>query len=145
MAVAVAAAFFARKKVLLWAAWWLVLSNVLTRLWMIGLAEYTFGYAVIDLALLALFVERRRGKGGVLLVPLIWVQIAFMALHLAGALFDFSGLFAGEDRSHAWMEAWLRNRLFELSLAWIIGASTFRLMLKYSTSAQRIARESLRH
>lgn len=144
MAVALATAFFARKVHLRWAMVWIIISNVFYRLWMIGLNDYTVGYAVIDLALLALFLERARQPGGVIILPLVWIQIAFMGVHLSGELFDYSGPFLGAERSHAWVEAWIRNRLFEAELAWIMMAGGLNIAARRSRRAHRWGEKALR-
>lgn len=144
MAAALAAAFFARIKPLVWASLWIIGSFALSNLWQFVLPQYTFGFALIDLALLTLFYERWSARRERVLIPLVCIQIAFMALHVGGTVFDFSGIFFGVERSHAWIETWWRNRLFEASNMWIIGASLFRVLMTMSTSAQRIALEAIK-
>lgn len=144
MAAALAAAFFARIKPLVWASLWIIISFALSNLWQFVLPQYTFGFALIDLALLTLFYERWSTRRERVLIPLICIQIAFMGFHVGGTVFDFSGVFLGAERSHGWIETWWRNRLFEASNMWIIGASLFKVLMSMSTSAQRIALEVVR-
>jgi len=132
MAAAFAAAFFARYKHLTWAVRWIFISFVFTNLWIFTFPRLTFGYAMIDLWLMAIFFQRWRSTRVVKLAPLVIIQGAFMALHVAGALMDFAGPFLGAERTHIWIESFWRNRLFELSNAYIIAVSGLYLAIRYS-------------
>jgi hypothetical protein len=130
---------------LLFAVRWIFYSFVMTRLWRMGLPQFTAGYAVIDLALAYVFVQRwQTHRHGAILWPLMMIQITFLAVHVGGSLVDFSGLMFGAERSHRWVEGFIRNRLFEASNLYVLIMSAGLAAIAGSEKARNLFRKLTR-
>ena len=88
-------------------------------------------YFLVDFALLACF-SRRLLIGKVYIVaPLVIIQLLFFILHLFGSHMNFSTTLFGETYSHGFIYDVVKNRLFELSLFWIIYISADRGLIRH--------------
>ncbi|MEL7486782.1 MAG: hypothetical protein AAGJ87_06155 [Pseudomonadota bacterium] len=99
------------------------------------------GYLAIDLALVGLFFQRWFTKRETLIWPLIAVHGVFVALHFVAEKVDFST--AGYD--HAYVYGFVRNRLFEASLAYITLIAGFRSVLRHNAKLQNAVVKLLSH
>jgi len=75
---------------------------------------------------------------------LIILQIAFLTVHIMGGVLDLSGFYLGAPRSDAWVEAFLRNRLFELGLIFILIVSLCLISISHSRTIRKIVTDTIR-
>ena len=90
--------------------------------------ELSIGYGFIDIFVAAVFLQRMyETSAGIVLFPLIIIKALFVGVHISGLGFDLSGVYFGQEHSEDFVEAWLRNRLFELENAYVIIIGGFRI------------------
>jgi hypothetical protein len=143
LAVVFTAAILSRDKSLRFAMTMIVIAWFFTRLWRMTLPQYNFGYAGMDAFLGAAFFLYWRGERSFIIIPLIAMQLIYLALHAISASFDLSGIYFGALRSDSWVEAFWRNRLFEITLFYILMTALFRLAIMHSTYARKLLASAL--
>ena len=137
LAVTLVAAIFSQNDTMRFAAVIISLSWILTRLWRMAVPELTAGYIVIDFALFAAFFSRWRNNNDGLAKYLAVFQLWFLILHVLGMMFDLSGNYFGRERSDYWVQAFWRNRIFEVSLLFILTVSAACIAINHSRTARR--------
>jgi len=143
MAATFVAAIFSRDATLRYLMTLIAASWFLTKFWRMGLPEFTFGYALIDGVLLAAFLHRFVTWRSAVALAEVAVQIAFLILHLAGSLFDFSDL-TGGAMSDAYTETVARNVLFVISLLVVGAPALIRIALIHSPYTRRVTKKIIR-
>ena len=104
------------------AAIMICLSWLATRSWDALFREVTFGFLVIDYLLVCGFALRWRQSRSLMSLQLMQIHALFPVIHFVGYFVDIS-MFGQSD---TWVQAFLRNRVFEFSLLYIIYNSWVR-------------------
>lgn len=147
MAVAFAAAIFARDDMLRYAMSVIVLSWFLSRFWRMAFGPEGFGFLVIDVFLAGVFLQRwlyglRYNR--IFAKHLAIIHAMFIVLHFLAATIDLSAQdFFGAERDHDWMYGFWRNRIFEASLLYIISVSAARIAVRNAILRRIIIRALL--
>lgn len=132
LTITVVGAHFAQHEKFSYLVRLVLLSWVLTKLVRVALGSADWGYLLIDGALMVEFLRQWRATGLKLFRTMGVIYSAFIVLHFYGMLFDFSGDYFGAARSDTWVEAFWRNRVFDLGLLtmWAWGAQ--QLLLRFN-------------
>lgn len=114
----------------------MLLSWLITKFWRMGFPDLSAGYFILDAALITEFTRQFLKTRLPLFRNLVLLHLCFPIIHIVGMLTDTSTYFLGAQRSDYWMQAFMRNRVFDLILLYLMWFSVTRIWLLNSPGAQ---------
>lgn len=121
-----------------------MLAWVITKFWRMGFPNLSAGYFILDIALIAEFLRQWRRTRLPLFRNLLFLHLCFPIVHVVGMAFDTSAYFLGAQRSDYWMQAFMRNRIFDLILLYLMAFGASRIWLRNNPAARERLRKKIK-